>query len=285
MHSDLIFDVGAHKGEDTAFYLSKGFRVIAIEANPNFCRVIEDRFREAVSDGSLVILNTAIAQHEGTIEFFVNEKKSVWGTTKRDWVDRNRQFGAGQISEIKVSCEPLSNIVAKHGIPYYCKIDIEGADVDALASLSQDEAPQYVSIESTKTSWDDLIDEFRLLRSLGYRRFKVIDQSLVSLQECPNPPSEGRYVDHQFEFDSSGLFGTEAPAGWLTALEAIEAYKNIFRGYALNGDSGLFTGRKSLFHTLAEIQKGLFRIKGVSHYDNPARMLPPVGWYDTHAAK
>ena len=33
----LIYDVGAHKGEDTEYYLRKGFRVIAIEAMPEFC--------------------------------------------------------------------------------------------------------------------------------------------------------------------------------------------------------------------------------------------------------
>ena len=62
MENDLIFDVGAHKGEDVAFYLSKGFRVIAIEANPEFCQEIADRFKEAISRGSLTVINTAIAQ-------------------------------------------------------------------------------------------------------------------------------------------------------------------------------------------------------------------------------
>ena len=31
---DLIYDVGMHNGDDTAYYLHKGFRVIAIDANP-----------------------------------------------------------------------------------------------------------------------------------------------------------------------------------------------------------------------------------------------------------
>jgi hypothetical protein len=33
-HADLICDVGFHRGEDTAFYLKKGFRVVAFEAHP-----------------------------------------------------------------------------------------------------------------------------------------------------------------------------------------------------------------------------------------------------------
>jgi hypothetical protein len=31
---NLIYDVGMHTGQDTEFYLAKGFNVIAIEANP-----------------------------------------------------------------------------------------------------------------------------------------------------------------------------------------------------------------------------------------------------------
>src|SRR5260221_7698885 len=30
----VIYDVGAHRGEDAAFYLQKGFAVVAVEANP-----------------------------------------------------------------------------------------------------------------------------------------------------------------------------------------------------------------------------------------------------------
>jgi hypothetical protein len=32
--NDLIFDLGMHNAADTKFYLDKGFRVVALEANP-----------------------------------------------------------------------------------------------------------------------------------------------------------------------------------------------------------------------------------------------------------
>jgi len=39
--NDLVYDVGMNNGDDTAYYLSLGFRVIAIEANPELvaCRM------------------------------------------------------------------------------------------------------------------------------------------------------------------------------------------------------------------------------------------------------
>jgi len=49
----LIYDVGAHKGEDTEFYLKKGFSVVAIEANPALCLGLTKRFEEFINSGRL----------------------------------------------------------------------------------------------------------------------------------------------------------------------------------------------------------------------------------------
>src|SRR4051794_17950578 len=117
-----IFDVGAHKGEDTAFYLLKGFRVIAIEANPAFCKIITERFSEDAVAGKLVVLNTAISDKCGTIDFFINNDISVWGTTKTDWVERNRSLGASSVTKLTIGCQPLSKVVEDYGLPHYCKI-------------------------------------------------------------------------------------------------------------------------------------------------------------------
>lgn len=35
---DLIFDLGMHHGHDSEYYLKKGFRVVAVEANPLLAR-------------------------------------------------------------------------------------------------------------------------------------------------------------------------------------------------------------------------------------------------------
>ena len=53
MRRDWIFDVGLHKGEDTEFYLKKGFKVVGIEANPLLYQQARERFSEAVNAGRL----------------------------------------------------------------------------------------------------------------------------------------------------------------------------------------------------------------------------------------
>jgi FkbM family methyltransferase len=285
----LIYDVGAHKGEDTEFYLKKGFAVVAIEAIPEFCVSLEKKFGKFLRDDQLKILNVAVSKTTGPVDFYINETQSIWGTSNPDWVARNRILGAGKTHKISVIGRPLLDIIKEYGVPWYCKIDIEGNDLDALQSLiGASETPPFVSIESEKRDWIRLMEEFLTFRELGYSRYKIVDQTLVNLHTCPRPAREGDYCDHIFELGSSGLFGDELPGSWLALPEAVEAYRQIFRGYALNGNNGMFSqgrGIFSIFNTLGRIQGKVAQLRRFSAYVNPAAILPPASWYDTHAAQ
>jgi hypothetical protein len=51
--NDLIYDVGMNNGDDTACFLSLGFRTVAIEANPELVKYAKARFaHEIVSTAS-----------------------------------------------------------------------------------------------------------------------------------------------------------------------------------------------------------------------------------------
>lgn len=193
----LVFDVGMHEGEDTEFYLAKGFRVVAIEASPLLCQVNRLRFKDDIEAGKLTIENRAIADASGPVVFYKNPR-SVWGTIRPEWSKRNEVVFHSPSSEtIMVEGALFSDIIAKYGVPYYLKIDIEGADLLCLYALqSSSSVPKYVSIESSKTSWEQLKEEFRVLKSLGYSEFKVIAQHRVQEQTLPFPSREGRYLQN-----------------------------------------------------------------------------------------
>jgi hypothetical protein len=71
----------------------------------------------------------------------------------------------------------IRDLLKQYGCPGYLKVDIEGADLLCVRALEHsDVRPKYVSIESSKTSWRDLLDEFRTLEKLGYTTFQVVDQ-------------------------------------------------------------------------------------------------------------
>ena len=109
---DLIYDVGAHKGEDSDFYLRLGFRVVAVEANPTLVDELKQRFREEISNTKYILVEKAIDKADGVLSFFVNKEVSVWGTANPDWAMRNKGFGV-ESQEIKVESIRFVEILKK----------------------------------------------------------------------------------------------------------------------------------------------------------------------------
>ena len=177
MNSNLIFDVGMHTGRDTEFYLKKGFEVVAIEANPELVAKARSRFAGPLSEGRLTIHEVAIADHDGEIVFYVNAEHDEWGTISSDFASRNERFGTHN-SRTTVGCTRFNSILEQHDVPYYMKVDIEGADMLCLTALKDiDERPTYVSIEAGLTSVSETVDELSTLSSLGYENFKIVNQA------------------------------------------------------------------------------------------------------------
>ncbi|HKA16218.1 MAG TPA: FkbM family methyltransferase [Myxococcota bacterium] len=268
MNDQLIIDVGMHTGRDTEFYLKKGFHVVGIEANPALVREVERRLHDYIRQRRLTIYNVAIHDREGEVDFHVNLQKDDWGTTSESFAARNRRLGT-QDRVIRVPCLRFETILEQCGVPYYLKIDIEGADLLCLSALHQvRERPRYVSIEAGLTSFDETFTELSHFWTLGYRRFKIVNQALNPTVRCPRPPLEGDYVDAAFDGTTSGPFGEEAPGAWLDVEQTLARYRSVLREQALFGAQGRFYGTR-----LARLHAWYRRIAGKE----------PVGWYDIHA--
>lgn len=273
--NDLIYDVGMHKGEDTEYYLKKGFKVIGIEADPDLSGYCRNKFSIEIEKGNLIIIEGAIVEptyvkmKNVKAIFFKNKNNSVWGTVDRDWATRNERMGtSNEIIEVPIIY--FSDILEKYGIPHYLKIDIEGMDVVCLKALQHFEIkPSYVSIESNKVSFKKLQEELELLKQLGYTGFKAIQQYGISHQKEPNPSKEHAFIGYCFLEGSSGLFGEDLPSKWLGYHRILKKYKRIFIQYKLFGDYGRLSN--------------LFVGKVIRKFLTIIIRKPIPGWYDTHA--
>jgi FkbM family methyltransferase len=245
---NLIFDIGMHKGEDSDFYLKKGFRVIGVEANPALSDYCGKRFQNELKSGQMTIVNKAIAEHSGTIDFYINEQVSVWGTADRDWMLRNQKLGK-ESQVIHVSSLRMDDILNEYGTPYYMKVDIEGLDhLCILAIVGKFDKPRYVSVETHAWSYDETHKLLTLLGTAGYKSFKIVSQLGVCNQMCPNPAREGAYVDHQFSPYASGLFGKELPGRWLTRTEAESQFRRLYFDIRMLGPHhGVLRGIKNRY--------------------------------------
>jgi len=267
-----VYDVGLHKGEDTAYYLHRGYRVVAIEADPDLFLFCKEKFREFIEIGALTIIHGAVIDDDTqkSIKFYKNIKESVWGTAVKTWADRNAMFGAESV-EIEVPVVNFNELLNTYGCPYYLKIDIEGMDIVCLKKLLLcDCRPKFVSIESEKVDFAALIEEFNIFRSLGYEKFFIKQQHNINFDSVPLNSLEGDYINYKFLRGSTGLFGTDLGSNWLSREDAIQTYKNIFRDYKYFGDTSVLTKYRLGKH-IRRILQTIFR-----------RPLP--GWYDTHAS-
>lgn len=191
MESSLIFDVGMHRGEDTEYYLARGFRVVAVDADPAMIAQAADRFSEAVRDGRLVLVHAAVGDDQGEVEFHLSDQ-TIWSSRKPQVSARERT----ETRTIRVPSRRLDDLFREHGVPYYCKIDIEGWDVVCLRSLEEaDELPSYISAESEcvgdseEPTEEETLAVLEQLGRLGYRRFKLVDQQSLAVL----PPSGRAY--------------------------------------------------------------------------------------------
>lgn len=232
---DLVYDVGMHDGSDTAYYLHRGFRVVAIEANPLLVEAANTRFEKEIASGRLTVINTAIHSEPGEATFWVSEM-SECSSFNHEAATRHKPA-----RPVVVKTEMFDTIIERYGIPYYLKLDIEGMDeacIGPLKGRTSRELPRYISLEAQP---DGPETSLTFLRKLGYMKFKVIQQAgdfrpmlrylITRKHKWAYLPSRIKHrilrekweLPHDWKFTSysSGPLPEEAPGDW-QSLESLQ---------------------------------------------------------------
>lgn len=206
----LIYDVGINNGDDTAYYLKKGFDVVGIDAHPGLCKFCEQRFQDEIAAGRLTLLHVGVGDKEETREFYQNPGEDPISTFFPDYW---KQFDKEQIWEpVKVDIRKLSTLIREHGEPYFVKIDVEYFDHIALLDMYRENIlPPYVSAEA------QLIDVYCALVSMGYEQFKLVRGKTIPVEfaNARLTTRDGQPFTHEFSRISSGPFGDDLPGEWL----------------------------------------------------------------------
>src|SRR5262249_46281894 len=151
---------------------------------------------------------------------------------------------------------------------------VEGADQLVLEGLKQQpNRPQYISVESDKVDFGEVKAQLGLLRELGYRKFKAVQQQRIQGSRVETKALDGSKVAHVFEAGASGPFGEDLGGPWLDFDGIIRQYRSIFRDYRYFGDDSLL----ARFPVLALPFKAVYKL-----CTGQRGSLP--GWYDTHAS-
>lgn len=191
---NTVFDVGFYDGADSRTYLTGGYCVVGIEADPDLVALAMQHFAVFVSTGQLKIANVAISpvgEPQAWTVFYRSRCNKEWNSFYKQvgcraclpphGVDMNA------CEQFPVTSTDCSGIFAQFGVPHYLKLDIEGAETGCFQALKRLPAgttlPHFISAEITQL---DYIDH---LYNLGYRGFKLVRQDrLVSATGSQSGP-------------------------------------------------------------------------------------------------
>jgi FkbM family methyltransferase len=206
----LIYDVGMAEGDDTAYYLAKGARVIGIEANETVCNFVHEKFHSAVKTGQLRILNVAVGAEEAdAVEFFINDKH-VRGSSLARPINPNAR-------SVPVRMRRLSRLFDEHGEPDFVKIDVENVDHIILQELRvSGRIPKHVSAEAHNFA---VIEE---LIKCEFQQFRMVNAA-ISHKRFKSHPIEGPQGRQAYSFPphSSGPFGADLPDPWVNSEKMV----------------------------------------------------------------
>jgi len=135
---DLCFDIGAHLGDRVRAFSRLGAKVVAIEPHPGLMKWLRRWYSH---HPNVVLIEQAVGVHSGTANFWMSRLTPSVSTTSQTWrqaVGQSPKFAGVRWNEqVTVNVTTLDALITQYGKPAFCKIDVEGAELDVLNGLSQ----------------------------------------------------------------------------------------------------------------------------------------------------
>lgn len=133
---DLCYDIGANLGNRIRGFRALGCEVVALEPQSSCFRILERTFG---NDPKVHLINQAAGAAPGEMELHVSPDH-VLSTFSEAFIKRTSNSGRFPTSkwDSTETCRitTLDELILKHGMPRFVKIDVEGFESEVLAGLS-----------------------------------------------------------------------------------------------------------------------------------------------------
>jgi len=192
----LVFDIGSHVGDRIAAFRRLGARVVACEPNPSLVPTLRRLYGH---DEMVTLEPVAVGAAAGEIDMRINSDNPTVSTASTEFVKASQGApgwqGQNWDKRISVPVTTLDALIARHGVPAFMKIDVEGFEAEALAGLTQ--PVKALSFEFTTIQRDVAHACIARCHALGYVRYNAAlgeSQSLVH-DEWQSAEAIGRWLD------------------------------------------------------------------------------------------
>ena len=169
---DLVFDVGAHVGDRVAAFRRLGARVVAVEPQPALVATLRLLFGR---DANVTIEAMALGRTPGSVTLKLNLDNPTVSTASEAFI-RAAEGAPGWLGQtwtrdVDVPMTTFDHLIARHGVPVFAKIDVEGYEAETLAGLTQPLAA--LSFEFTTIQREVAAECLTRCRALGASRYNA----------------------------------------------------------------------------------------------------------------
>ena len=167
-----MFDVGAHVGDRVASFRRLGARVVAVEPQRAMVRALKLLHGRSKS---VAIEAVAVGRKSGWARMLINADNPTVSSVSPAFVEAARGAPGWETQRwsetADVELTTLDALIAKHGVPAFIKLDVEGFEAEALYGLSQ--AVRALSFEFTTIQRDVANACIERCSAMGYACFNA----------------------------------------------------------------------------------------------------------------
>jgi FkbM family methyltransferase len=163
---DLCFDVGANRGDRAAVLLALGARVVCVEPQAACREALHRRFGDRV-----IIVAAACGASPHVADLHVGPETQVATLSPEFRAAFGHQEAIRWTATERVAVTTLDALISEHGVPRFCKIDVEGHEREVLRGLGR--AVPVLCFEVTAPLVAMARECLARLQDLGYGRFQL----------------------------------------------------------------------------------------------------------------
>lgn len=131
---DLVFDVGANIGNRVRVFLDLGCKVVAVEPQQECIKELQKKF-----DNRIELIPKGLGEKEEQKTLHISDVNTI-SSLSEEWIESVKQSRFSQHEwnkKVTIELTTLDKLIHDFGLPRFCKIDVEGYELEVLRGLSQ----------------------------------------------------------------------------------------------------------------------------------------------------